>query len=507
MKKKLSFIAFLLLGCITFTFSQERIIGGYAVDISQRPFQAAVYTNYNNPYSFGGGVIISNEWIITAAHVVKDNNNKTYPPSNISVVTGYTSFNLGQLYSIPASQIIVHPNYNSSTFANDIALIKLSSPITYGTNRQPVMLRGTYSHISGTSAIVSGWGRRTLEDSSSSLSQLYAANVTVQSCTNNKIEVVPSTTMSYKGDSGGPLTVSSNSNTILAGIVSHSTSSNSQGPTAFPTTYTNVGFYYDWIKSYVSVPAISGPSRVCSTGVSCTLSNASASAWTCSPNLEIVSSNGTSAVIKSKYNGKSWVRATINGVTIASHDVWSGAPVINSISGPSRTPNGQYATFEAVYDYECSPQNFEWILNPVNGNSVYGGGPSCDIAFYNAGSYQIVVRATNSCGTGDYCTSGVNVYNSNSYSSMAFPNPASSTLYVKFFEAADRVLTNEKVATAEKVFDIRLYNIRGEIVRSVKSNGEQKTFDVSNLLNGNYFMHIYEDENDKPQIQQIIIKH
>lgn len=75
MKKKLSFIAFLLLGCITFTFSQERIIGGYAVDISQRPFQAAVYTNYNNPYSFGGGVIISNEWIITAAHVVKDNNN------------------------------------------------------------------------------------------------------------------------------------------------------------------------------------------------------------------------------------------------------------------------------------------------------------------------------------------------------------------------------------------------------------------------------------------------
>ena len=47
--------------------AQQRIIGGSAVNITERPYQAAVFVNgtFN-----GGGVIISNRWILTAAHVV-----------------------------------------------------------------------------------------------------------------------------------------------------------------------------------------------------------------------------------------------------------------------------------------------------------------------------------------------------------------------------------------------------------------------------------------------------
>ena len=55
------------------------------------------------------------------------------------------------------------------------------------------------------------------------------------------------------------------------------------------------------------------------------------------------------------------------------------------------------------------------------------------IAFYQTGSYQIVVRAANKYGMGEYTVSGVTVYNANNNAAMiAYPNPANQTLYVDF---------------------------------------------------------------------------
>lgn len=66
--------------------------------------------------------------------------------------------------------------------------------------------------------------------------------------------------------------------------------------------------------------------------------------------------------------------------------------------------------------------DYTWILNPLNGNSVYDYGWSCDIAFYNSGSYQLVVQAQNTCGPGPYTGTGVYVYDSKSLSIT--PNPS-----------------------------------------------------------------------------------
>ena len=74
--------------------------------------------------------------------------------------------------------------------------------------------------------------------------------------------------------------------------------------------------------------------------------------------------------------------------------VWVGAPVISSISGPTSTPNNQWATYTAQLQSALSaPTAYNWILNPLNGNSVYYYGSTCDIAFYNSGTYQLVVQA------------------------------------------------------------------------------------------------------------------
>lgn len=70
--------------------AQQKIIGGSAVDISQRPFQAAVFIDGN--FS-GGGVIINNQWILTVAHVTKRADGSLAPVSSIKVSTGYTNLN------------------------------------------------------------------------------------------------------------------------------------------------------------------------------------------------------------------------------------------------------------------------------------------------------------------------------------------------------------------------------------------------------------------------------
>lgn len=63
----------------------------------------------------------------------------------------------GTLYKVSA--ITIHPNYNPSTIANDIAVLKLSTPLTLSSNVAIIAYATTTPSVSdGQIVNVAGWG-------------------------------------------------------------------------------------------------------------------------------------------------------------------------------------------------------------------------------------------------------------------------------------------------------------------------------------------------------------
>ena len=58
------------------------------------------------------------------------------------------------------SEIVIHPEYRNSTVGTDIALLKLSSPVSFNTYIRPICLAGKESLFHhDTQCWTTGWGR------------------------------------------------------------------------------------------------------------------------------------------------------------------------------------------------------------------------------------------------------------------------------------------------------------------------------------------------------------
>jgi hypothetical protein len=238
-----------------------KITGGSDASIADFPWQ--VY--YVSGNYVCGGSIISGNWILTAAHCTEDDNGNAIASTQMTVKAGATNpYNSpeGKTYSV--SEVIVHEGYNNQTLENDIALLKLSEPITI-VNATPIKLINSDDVADGATdpgviSWVTGWGltRVRPETFPSNLQKVQlpiVSNTQAATVWNSipKSDIMAGYLNGNKdacsGDSGGPLVVPVSDEYKLAGIVSWgSTNCNTYGG------YTRVSDFENWIRTKTGIP-------------------------------------------------------------------------------------------------------------------------------------------------------------------------------------------------------------------------------------------------------------
>ncbi|XP_057379778.2 trypsin-1-like [Daphnia carinata] len=251
---------------------QEKIVGGYIVAPNSLPFQVSIQRRPRPTADwmhYCGGSILDSKIVVTAAHCISG-----IDATNLRVVAGEHSLSIDsrlEQKSMPVS-VIVHENFNSDTFQNDIALVymskiplDLSVPSAKAIQLPPPVSQ--YDPSLGTRMNVSGWG---FTEPSSGPSErlsdvLRTVNIGIISddiCDKTyggspyRPVVFPSMLCagdmnkggldSCQGDSGGPLFTSNGSSAVLHGIVSWGEGC---AIASYPGVYTQVSYYLDWIAA------------------------------------------------------------------------------------------------------------------------------------------------------------------------------------------------------------------------------------------------------------------
>ena len=202
-----------------------RIVGGTNATPSQNPAQVALLLRADPNVAsaqFCGGTLVSPRIVVTAAHCSDFVNN-----SAVQVLTGARRLD-GSGVRRNVSRISIHPDFNTSTLDNDVAVWEMSTAET----TQAVARLATSDGNTGDNLLVSGWGRLSEGGPSATMLQAVSVPLVSRNDCNDANSYNGDITSSMlcagfdsgaqdacQGDSGGPITRGSD-NSVLTGVVS-----------------------------------------------------------------------------------------------------------------------------------------------------------------------------------------------------------------------------------------------------------------------------------------------
>ncbi|KAM7177601.1 complement C1s subcomponent-like [Macrochelys suwanniensis] len=245
----------------------QRIFGGTRAKPGNFPWQVL----FQNPR--GGGVLISDRWVLTVASLLDDSNSKP------TMYAGVTNINQQvqkeEPIQLSEEEVFIHPNWTNlanpearTNFDNDIALLRLTAPVKMGPKISPLCLPGgspEYELEKGRLGYISGWGKTENRNRVYHLMKAQIPVVDMAQCrsvkpeppadsitfqfTDNMVCAGDGTKDSCFGDSGGAYAIKDPHNDTqyyVGGLVSWGPRCGTYG------LYTRVGRYRDWIIGTMS---------------------------------------------------------------------------------------------------------------------------------------------------------------------------------------------------------------------------------------------------------------
>uniref|UniRef100_A0A8C8VGA6 chymotrypsin n=1 Tax=Pelusios castaneus TaxID=367368 RepID=A0A8C8VGA6_9SAUR len=229
-----------------------RIVNGETAVPGSWPWQVSLQDSTS--FHFCGGSLISENWVVTAAHcgvttshrVVLGEFNKGSPGEDVQV--------------LQIAQVFKNPTFSMLTVKNDITLLKLATPARLTNRVAPVCLpEATDDFPGGLTCVTTGWGLTNSQGNNTpdELQQVALPLLTNTECKKywgSRIADVmicagAAGASSCMGDSGGPLVCQKDGAWTLVGIVSWGSGTCSPST---PGVYARVTKLRAWIDQIIA---------------------------------------------------------------------------------------------------------------------------------------------------------------------------------------------------------------------------------------------------------------